>query len=122
MGMGHIQTMKTIDDSLADCSLLDVSEAAKRQHLRCPTFLSSALWNGVLQRSDEALSKALEDVYYMYEGCFGFDHFGSRDFGNFTATLDHADGYGMVIVLTDLKAQDKLGLELPSGDRIEFVM
>lgn len=122
MGMAHIQVVKSIAESLADGSLLDVSEAAKRQHLRCPTFLSSALWNGVLKRSDEALGKVLEDVYYMYEGAFGFDHLGSRDFGNFTATLNHAEGYGMVMILADLQAQDKLGLELPSGDRFEYVM
>lgn len=63
---------KSISEALDDGTLIDVSEVVRAQHLRCPTFLSSALWHGKLKRSKDELSKRLATIYYMYEGCFGF--------------------------------------------------
>jgi hypothetical protein len=117
---------KTIREAVEDGSLIDVTETAKSFHVRCPTFLSSALWNGEFKRSKEELHEVLRDLGCMYDCCFGYDHFGPTDWGTrnskCTATLEYSEDFGLVMVLSDFKAEDSLGLKRVSGDKVDYIM
>ena len=114
--------MASIRDAVKDGTLIDVTDASRKTYIPYPTFLSSALWAGALKRSSKDLGRILEIIYYAYEGEYGFDHFGPTDFGTFAVTLEHSEEFGPIVLLSTPGAQNDLGIERVSGDRIEYVM
>ena len=112
--------MKLISEAIRDGTLIDVTDTAKKVYVRCPTFLSSALWNGALKRSDEELYHTLRGVSCMYDSVFGYDHIGPVHLGSITCTLDICDDLGLVMLVTDSQAQNTLGIKRVSGDHTEF--
>lgn len=112
--------LKSIREAVEDGTLIDVTEVAQSVYVRCPTFVSSALWNGALERSDEKLHDALIRVSCMYDSVFGYDHIGPAHMGFITSTLEICDELGLVMLVTDSQAQNTLRIKRVGGDYTEF--
>lgn len=122
MGTPTPSATKTIREAVADGSLIDVTETAKKAGILYPTFMTPFMVAKYKAQSPHGLLANLCFFAGLIANATGYDLYGPVNYGDHECILEPNEEFGHVVLILELGKADELNLERTSGDNHQYLM